>query len=183
MQILDRAKLWKEGMMEQIKREITIMKDLREFAPRHRTHVSGSHPFLAPRGIHTRSMVSGHVTRRLEVFLQRTGTPGHGSIRASAGAAAPLQQIRQHAACGLAWLSAHRGSSCADHPHIVDLKEVMASKDKIYMVMEFMSGGELFDKIVADGPLEVSHPRLQCWDGCDGTANPSVTYHAQICEV
>ena len=33
----------------------------------------------------------------------------------------------------------------------------MASKDKIYMVMEFMSGGELFDKIVADGPLEVSH--------------------------
>jgi len=30
MQILDRAKLWKEGMMEQIKREITIMKDLRE---------------------------------------------------------------------------------------------------------------------------------------------------------
>ena len=30
MQILDRAKLWKEGMMDQIKREITIMKDLRE---------------------------------------------------------------------------------------------------------------------------------------------------------
>ena len=30
----------------------------------------------------------------------------------------------------------------------------MASKDKIYMVMEFMPGGELFDKIVADGPLE-----------------------------
>ncbi len=44
----------------------------------------------------------------------------------------------------------------ADHPHIVDLKEVMASRDKIYMVMEFMPGGELFDKIVADGPLEVS---------------------------
>jgi hypothetical protein len=38
----------------------------------------------------------------------------------------------------------------------VDLKEVMASKDKIYIVMEFMPGGELFDKIVADGPLEVS---------------------------
>ena len=33
MQILDRAKLWKEGMMEQIKREITIMKDLRELPP------------------------------------------------------------------------------------------------------------------------------------------------------
>lgn len=42
------------------------------------------------------------------------------------------------------------------HPNIVDLKEVMASKDKIYMVMEFMPGGELFDKIVAEGPLDVS---------------------------
>ena len=54
-----------------------------------------------------------------------------------------------------------RWAHCADHPHIVDLKEVMASKDKIYMVMEFMSGGELFDKIVADGPLEVCQT-LQC---------------------
>lgn len=35
MQILDRAKLWKEGMMEQIKREITIMKDLRKLLARH----------------------------------------------------------------------------------------------------------------------------------------------------
>ena len=43
------------------------------------------------------------------------------------------------------------------HPNIVDLKEVMASKDKIYMVMEFMPGGELFDKIVADGPMEASY--------------------------
>lgn len=47
------------------------------------------------------------------------------------------------------------------HPNIVDLKEVMASKDKIYMVMEFMPGGELFDKIVAEGPLEVSLLAIQ----------------------
>jgi hypothetical protein len=70
MQVLDKDKLWRENMMEQIKREITIMKDLH-------------------------------------------------------------------------------------HPNIVDLKEVMASKDKIYMVMEFMPGGELFDRIVAEGPLDV----------------------------
>ena len=69
-QVLDKEKLCRENMMDQIKREITIMKDLH-------------------------------------------------------------------------------------HPNIVDLKEVMASKDKIYMVMEFMPGGELFDKIVAEGPLEV----------------------------
>ena len=68
-QVLDKEKLYRENMMDQIKREITIMKDLH-------------------------------------------------------------------------------------HPNIVDLKEVMASKDKIYMVMEFMPGGELFDKIVAEGPLE-----------------------------
>lgn len=69
-QVLDKDKLYREGMIDQIKREIAIMKDLH-------------------------------------------------------------------------------------HPNIVDLKEVMASKDKIYMVMEFMPGGELFDKIVAEGPLDV----------------------------
>jgi 5'-AMP-activated protein kinase catalytic alpha subunit len=79
VQVIDKDKLYKEGMVDQVKREIAIMKDLH-------------------------------------------------------------------------------------HPNIVDLKEVMASKDKIYMVMEFMPGGELFDKIVAEGPLEVTHQHalMQC---------------------
>ncbi|KAK9734893.1 hypothetical protein RND81_04G169800 [Saponaria officinalis] len=44
------------------------------------------------------------------------------------------------------------------HPNIVFLYEVMASKAKIYFVMEFAKGGELFDK-VAKGRLreEVAH--------------------------
>ncbi|XP_020587203.1 CBL-interacting serine/threonine-protein kinase 20-like [Phalaenopsis equestris] len=33
------------------------------------------------------------------------------------------------------------------HPHVVQLYEVMASKTKIYFVMEYARGGELFDKI------------------------------------
>ena len=44
------------------------------------------------------------------------------------------------------------------------IKEVMAFKDKIYMVMEFMPGGELFDKIVAEGPplqSQIMQPRLR----------------------
>ena len=110
MQILDRAKLWKEGMMDQIKREITIMKDLR-------TLLAFT---LAPSQMPS---ILGHLPQ------------GHMS------SAAP-------------WRPVQNGLRAADHPHIVDLKEVMASKDKIYMVMEFMPGGELFDKIVADGPLE-----------------------------
>ncbi|CAD7695556.1 unnamed protein product [Ostreobium quekettii] len=39
------------------------------------------------------------------------------------------------------------------HPNVVDLIEVMASKDKIYMVMELLTGGELFDKIAAEGAM------------------------------
>ena len=42
------------------------------------------------------------------------------------------------------------------HPNVVELKEVMASRQKIYMVMELVPGGELFDKIVAEGPMSVS---------------------------
>lgn len=38
------------------------------------------------------------------------------------------------------------------HPHIVNLHEVMASKSKIYFAMEYVKGGELFDK-VAKGRL------------------------------
>ncbi|CAJ1951409.1 unnamed protein product [Sphenostylis stenocarpa] len=33
------------------------------------------------------------------------------------------------------------------HPHIVELKEVMATKGKIFLVMEYVRGGELFTKV------------------------------------
>ncbi|GFP99240.1 cbl-interacting serine/threonine-protein kinase 14 [Phtheirospermum japonicum] len=36
---------------------------------------------------------------------------------------------------------------CLRHPHIVRLHEVLATKTKIYFVMEFAKGGELFAKI------------------------------------
>lgn len=39
------------------------------------------------------------------------------------------------------------------HPHVVELYEVMASKTKIYFVMEYAKGGELFHK-VAKGKLK-----------------------------
>jgi serine/threonine protein kinase len=37
------------------------------------------------------------------------------------------------------------------HKHIVVLKEVLASRTKIFIVLELITGGELFDKIVAEG--------------------------------
>lgn len=39
------------------------------------------------------------------------------------------------------------------HPHVVDLREVMATKTRIFFVMEYVKGGELFEK-VAKGRLE-----------------------------
>ncbi|GKV20804.1 hypothetical protein SLEP1_g30870 [Rubroshorea leprosula] len=41
----------------------------------------------------------------------------------------------------------------AGHPHIVQLYEVMATKTKIYFIMEYCKGGELFNK-VAKGRLK-----------------------------
>lgn len=34
------------------------------------------------------------------------------------------------------------------HPNVIRMLEVMASKTKIYFVLEFVAGGELFDKII-----------------------------------
>jgi len=37
------------------------------------------------------------------------------------------------------------------HPHCIELIEMFESKQKIYMVMELLTGGELFDRIVSKG--------------------------------
>lgn len=45
------------------------------------------------------------------------------------------------------------------HPNIVKLHEVMATKSKIYMVLEHAKGGELFSQITRDGPLTETEAR------------------------
>ncbi|XP_042060419.1 CBL-interacting serine/threonine-protein kinase 24-like isoform X2 [Salvia splendens] len=45
------------------------------------------------------------------------------------------------------------------HPCIVRLHEVLASQSKIYIVLEFVTGGELFDKIVHHGRLSENESR------------------------
>ncbi|CAE7559523.1 CIPK8, partial [Symbiodinium microadriaticum] len=37
------------------------------------------------------------------------------------------------------------------HKYVVGMKEVLASRTKIFIVLELVTGGELFDKIVSEG--------------------------------
>ncbi|CAF2338342.1 unnamed protein product [Brassica rapa] len=46
-----------------------------------------------------------------------------------------------------------------NHPNAVQLYEVLASKTKIYIVLEFISGGRLFDQIKNDGRMEEEEAR------------------------
>ncbi|XP_021904767.1 CBL-interacting protein kinase 23-like [Carica papaya] len=45
------------------------------------------------------------------------------------------------------------------HPNVIRMYEVMASKTKIYIVLEFVTGGELFDKIASKGRLKEDEAR------------------------
>ncbi|XP_031494188.1 CBL-interacting protein kinase 32-like [Nymphaea colorata] len=45
------------------------------------------------------------------------------------------------------------------HPNVVCLYEVMGSKTKIFLVLEFVTGGELFDKIVNFGRMNEDEAR------------------------
>ncbi|KAK9122547.1 hypothetical protein Sjap_012149 [Stephania japonica] len=45
------------------------------------------------------------------------------------------------------------------HPNVVQLYEVMGSKTKIFIVLEFVTGGELFDKIVNHGRMREDEAR------------------------
>ncbi|XP_050211560.1 CBL-interacting serine/threonine-protein kinase 24 [Mercurialis annua] len=45
------------------------------------------------------------------------------------------------------------------HKHIVILHEVLASRTKIYIILEFVTGGELYDKIVNHGRLHENDAR------------------------
>ncbi|OIW02279.1 hypothetical protein TanjilG_11173 [Lupinus angustifolius] len=46
-----------------------------------------------------------------------------------------------------------------NHPNVVKIFEVMASKTKIYIVLELVRGGELFDKIASSGKLKEDEAR------------------------
>nr|QSH71605.1 CBL-interacting protein kinase [Hedychium coronarium] len=45
------------------------------------------------------------------------------------------------------------------HPNVIRMHEVIASKTKIYLVLEFVDGGELFDKIARNGKLKEDEAR------------------------
>ena len=45
------------------------------------------------------------------------------------------------------------------HPHIIKLYQVINTPSDIFMVMEYVSGGELFDHIVKNGKLNETQAR------------------------
>ncbi|KAJ0940123.1 putative protein kinase CAMK-CAMKL-CHK1 family [Helianthus annuus] len=68
------------------------------------------------------------------------------------------------------------------HPNVVRLHEVLASRTKIYIILEFITGGELFDKIVRHGRLSEAESRRffqQLIDGVEYCHSKGV-YHRDL---
>ncbi|KAL6865342.1 hypothetical protein ACP4OV_016493 [Aristida adscensionis] len=68
------------------------------------------------------------------------------------------------------------------HPNVVRLHEVAASKTKIYMVLEFVNGGELFDKIAVKGKLSEEEGRRLFQQLIDGVSycHEKGVYHRDL---
>ncbi|KAL6627743.1 hypothetical protein ACP70R_031469 [Stipagrostis hirtigluma subsp. patula] len=68
------------------------------------------------------------------------------------------------------------------HPNVVRLHEVAASKTKIYMVLEYVNGGELFDKIAIKGKLSEQEGRRLFQQLIDGVSycHDKGVYHRDL---
>jgi 5'-AMP-activated protein kinase catalytic alpha subunit len=68
------------------------------------------------------------------------------------------------------------------HPNVVRLHEVAASKTKIYMVLEYVNGGELFDKIAIKGKISEHEGRRLFQQLIDGVSycHDKGVYHRDL---
>jgi len=48
-----------------------------------------------------------------------------------------------------------------DHPHIIKLYEVLESDDQLFLVLEYVSGGELYDFLIAQGKMKERDARTR----------------------
>ncbi|KVH96402.1 Kinase associated domain 1 (KA1) [Cynara cardunculus var. scolymus] len=68
------------------------------------------------------------------------------------------------------------------HPNVVRLHEVLASKTKIYMILEYVNGGELFEAIASKGKLKESDGRKLFQQLIDGVSycHDKGVYHRDL---
>lgn len=68
------------------------------------------------------------------------------------------------------------------HPNVVRLHEVLASKSKIYMILEYVNGGELFDRIATKGKLSEAAARKLFQQLVDGVSycHDKGVYHRDL---
>ena len=66
-----------------------------------------------------------------------------------------------------------------NHKHVISIKDVFATATKIFMVLELVEGGELFDKIVLKGKFTEPEARFymrQIIDGMECCHNQGICH-------
>ena len=97
-----------------------------------------------------------HKTTRFEVafkIIEKKYLIGDAEGAASGGAPVDLDQIEQ----SKLWKKVKREIvilKLIEHPHVLKLYDVLETENRLYLVLEHVQGGELFDYIVSKGRLD-----------------------------
>ena len=110
-------------------------------------HRPSSSPHILPQGTHATVKYGRHATTNDDVAIKIMDKASAAALGDASGDPSAAARTASPLAREVSILRRLR------HPNLVGLRDVLASSTCVCVVMEFVGGGDLFDRVAAEGPL------------------------------